>query len=227
MIHRHFTLACVALTLAAAPVLPAQVPAAAGGQPRDAVQLGRRHLIAVSVGFMAGWANSARVTAGGATVEAKSSVTGSLGYAYWFDDNWALQVEAGMIHSEVEVVADGSGASVQAATVVPLLIGVRYQPEALAIGSMARAYLSALVGPYHGSSARVLAFPTVVEAGSSQAFGARFGAGINVLPGSRLALGMAVQYHAVSDFDRPIGARENVSGLEVAFNIGVVLGGGR
>jgi len=203
---------------------PAQLPAGAGGQTRGAVQLGRRHLISVSVGFIPGWANSALVTASGATVEAKSNVTGSLSYGYGFDDNWAFQVEAGWIHSEVEVAASGTAASVHAASVVPLLIGVRYQPEALAIGSVGRAFVSALVGPYHGSTARVAAFPAVVEAGSAHAFGARLGAGINVFPGSRLGIGMAVHYHAVSDFDRPIGGRTNVSGLEVAFNVGVLLG---
>jgi len=227
MMNRHFTLACVALTLAAAPTLPAQGPAEAGGHTPAAVQLSRRHLIGMSVGFMAGWANTARVTAGGATVEAKSSLTGSVSYGYWFDEDWGLQIEAAWIHSEVDVVADGSSASVQAATVVPLLVGVRYQPEALAIGSMARAYLAALAGPYHGSSARVAAFPAAVEAGSDQAFGARLGAGMNIFPGSRFAIGAAVQYHAVTDFDRPIGGRDNVSGLELAFNVAVVLGSGR
>lgn len=227
MDHRLITLACL-LTLLGAPQVTAQTSERPNANSAgEMVALAGRHQVSLSLGFMGSWANRARITAGESTLEAKSSLTGWLGYGFWLDDEWALQVELGWIHSDAEISAGGAETAIQAATVVPLLLGVRYQPAALAIGSAARVYLAALVGPYVGSSSRVGAFPAALEAHTDQAVGARLGAGVDVLPGGRFRIGMAARYHAVADFDQPIGARDNYSGFELALKLGFLLGGGR
>jgi outer membrane protein W len=125
-----------------------------------------------------------------------------------------------VISSQVSVSVTGT----QTATLFPILVGVRYQPENWALGEKVRPYIGVSAGPYFG-------FQTMagwsVEVGTQTAIGGRFGAGLDVILGRHVSLGGVVRYHAITDFDRPIGSRDNYSGLEFALRLGILLGAGR
>jgi outer membrane protein W len=208
-----------ATALAAAVLSPASAQTATGtANDSDIVHLTGRHMISVSVGFMDHTSSGVSVTFGGVSVNSGGTVW--VGYGHWFEPDWALLAETGVVSSQVEVSATGT----ETAMLFPILFGLRYQPENWALGEKVRPYLGVSAGPYFG-------FQTVagwsVEVGTQTAIGGRFSGGLDVVLGRHVSLGTAVQYHAVTDFDRPIGSRDNYSGFEFSLRLGILLGRGR
>jgi hypothetical protein len=210
--------AIAATALAVAVMTPASAQTAPGTADRDVVHLTGRHMIAVSVGVMDHMTSLVHVTAGGVSVNSQGAFW--VGYGHWFEPDWALQVETGVVSSQVRV----SGAGTETAALFPLLIGLRYQPEEWALGEKVRPYLGGAAGPYFG-------FQTVagwsVDVGGQTAIGARLGAGLDVIPARQISLGAVIRYHAVTDFDQVIGSRDNYSGFEFSLRLGILLGAGR
>jgi outer membrane protein W len=175
-------------------------------------------MISVSVGFMDHATNIVSVAISGVEVNSEGALW--VGYGHWFEPDWALLAETGVVSSQVSVSATGT----QTAVLFPILVGVRYQPENWALGEKVRPYIGVSAGPYFG-------FQTVagwsVEVGTQTAIGGRFGAGLDVILSRHVSLGAVVRYHAVTDFGRPIGSRDNYSGLEFALRLGILLGSGR
>jgi hypothetical protein len=216
--RRIQAIAATALAVAVLSPASAQNAPDTAKADREVASLAGRHMIAVSVGFMDHVTNFVNVTIGGVEVNSEGALW--VGYGHWFEPDWALLAEIGVVSSQVSVSVTGT----QTAMLFPILFGVRYQPENWALGEKVRPYLGVSAGPYFG-------FQTVagwsVEVGTQTAIGGRFGAGLDVILGRHVSLGGVVRYHAVTDFDRPIGSRDNYSGLEFALRLGILLGAGR
>jgi len=211
-------IAATALAMAVIPPAAAQTAPGTTTVERDVVHLTGRHMIGLSMGVMDHMASIVSVTVGGVSVNSQGAFW--VGYSHWFEPDWALLAETGVISSQVSV----SGAGTETAALFPILFGLRYQPEDWALGEKVRPYLGGAAGPYFG-------FQTLtglsVDVGVQTAVGGRLGAGFDVIPNRYISLGAVLRYHAVTDFDRVIGSRDNYSGFEFSLRFGILLGAGR
>ncbi len=197
--------------------------------PADSPALRGKHGIEVSLGFLSGISSASQVSAGGVETRGEfSGVIGSIGYNYWFADQWALNLSLGVASAEASTSVSGAGVTVESATVLPLLLGVKYKPIELAVGDALRPYVYASIGPYFGFASDVRTGATTgTESYSETAFGSRAGVGTDLSLGTRFMLGFAVGYRFVTDFERRIGSDKNHSSPEFALSFGVLLGKGQ
>jgi len=165
----------------------------------------------------------------GADVSSHASGRGmSLTYSRWLDERAALQFSVGTISADANVGVPGARVEIESAVVVPLLIGLKYQPFQFEPSDGVRPFVSAAVGTYIGNSAGVKAGMTsVVNSRSESVLGARVGAGIDLLAGRYVTFAAGAGYRMVSEFDQPIGGRTRFSGAEFTISLGVLLGRGR
>ncbi len=202
-----------------------------------------KHRIEVGIGFMTEMSASNEVSIGGITARNDATgLGGTLAYTHWLRDAWAIGLSVGVMGADATTTVSGAGASVESATVVPVLASVRFQPRGLMSGNAFRPYVSASVGPVFGSASNVQTgvIPSIASLSISAAetaapqssytetaFGSRVGVGADVLLGRRFTLGFGIGYCLVTDFDRRIGSETNYSGPDVALSVGVLLGGSR
>lgn len=214
------------------PILAVALPSSAVAQTAglaDPPSLRGKHGIEISLGFLSGVSSDNQVSVGGIEWTSDfSGVFGSIAYSYWIAEEWAVNLSLGVASSEASMSVSGTGTSLESATVVPLLFGVKYKPIELAVGDALRPYVYAALGPYFGFASDVRTGATSgLESYSETALGSRAGVGMDLSLGRRFTLGFAVGYRLVSDFGRRIGSDTNHSSPEFALSFGVLLGGGQ
>ena len=138
---------------------------------------------------------------------------GSLSYTYWPHSEWGLELSTSLLNADVSAGETSS--------VVSILLGTSYSPEAFRIGSALYPYVTGAVGPYVGSTTTSYTASTRTET----VVGARLGAGIDAYPWRRLRLGVRGAYDAVPKYKNALGTQQSASGLQVSLQIGVMLGG--
>lgn len=212
-------IAVIALGAALLSPVSAQTGGRAADDP-DVVHLAGRHMIMLSIGVMGHTANVVSVSGAGVGLSVNSRGVFWIGYGHWFDPDWAFLAETGVVATKV----GASGSGTETAAVFPLLFGVQFQPEGWAVDETVRPYLGVSAGSYVGFQTET---GWSVEVGTQNAVGARLSAGLDVIPGRHISVGAAVRYHAVADFDRPVGSRDNYSGFEFSLRLGILLGKGR
>lgn len=188
-----------------------------------------KHYIEVTAGLLSGFTSTTEVSAGGVTTGSEANgFLGSIGYTYWVENDWGITISAGVSDVDATVSTSGSGTSVIAAEVMPILFGVKYQPSGLIDSDVLRPYASVSAGPYLGSSSEVrTGITTVVEARSEAALGSRLAIGVDLSLFKWFKLGFAGGYHFVTDFENPIGSEKNYSTPEFSLSFGIVLGKGK
>lgn len=208
--------------------LPITALAQTTGQA-DSHALRGRHQIEVSVGLLSSLSAASEVSVGGLEMTSDANgIIGSIAYAFGLTDEWAVHISVGVASADASVSASGTGGSVESATVIPLLFGVKYQPLKLAIGDALRPYGYAALGPYFGFASDVRAGANSgVESYSETALGSRVGAGMELWLGRRFTLGLGVGYRLVSDFGRRIGSDKNHSSPEFMLSVGLLIGGAK
>lgn len=208
--------------------LPITALAQSTGQT-DSHALRARHQIEVGVGLLSGLATAGEVSVGGLEMRSEANgIIGSIAYAYWLTDAWAVNLSVGVASADASVTASGTSGSVESATVIPLLFGVKYQPPKLAVADALRPYGYASLGPYFGFASEVRAGTTSgVESYSETALGSRVGVGMELWLGRRFTLGFGVGYRLVSDFERRIGSEKNHSSPEFMLSVGLLIGGAK
>jgi opacity protein-like surface antigen len=186
------------------------------------------HCIALSAGLLTDLTATTSVSQGGTTVRGEAEgLLLSLDYSYGLNPDFAAQVSVGVLDADATVSTTGSTATVESATITAVQFGVKYRPEGITRHDSFRPYASVAVGPVVGHGTFVQAGPiTSAESFSESAFGARIGAGVDVLLSKRFALGLGVAYRLVGDFDRRVGSRDNYSSPEAFVSFGVLFGGG-
>ena len=188
-----------------------------------------RHEIEISIGLLSGLSTTSEASVGGISTKATTTgFAGSLSYGYWFADEWAINLSVGVANADASTSVGGTGASVESAVVVPILVGVKYAPLGLAINEKLRPYAFASLGPHFGFASDVRAgVSTGTEAYTETALGSRLGFGMELLLGRRFTLGFAAGYRLVSDFGRRIGSEKNHSSPEFSLSLGIVIGSGQ
>ena len=171
----------------------------------------------------------AHTSLGGAEVEAHGSGRGmNIRYSRWFNERAALQFSVGMLSADAKVSASGVRGEVESAVVVPLLVGLKYQPFQFEPSDGVRPFVSAAFGAYVGNSAGVKAsLAPSVGSHSESVLGGRVGAGIDLLAGRHFTFSTSVGLRMVSEFAQPIGGRTKFSGAEFNLGMGVLFGRGR
>ncbi|MHC4236113.1 MAG: outer membrane beta-barrel protein [Planctomycetota bacterium] len=214
------------------PIVAVALPASAVAQTTGTANphsLRATHEIEVSIGLLSALNAGSEVSVG--SVEMTSEVTGiigSIGYNYWFADEWGVTASLGVANADVSTSVSGWDASVESAVVIPLLFGVKYKPLGLAVGDALRPYLVASLGPYFGFASDVRAgTSTGTESYSEMALGARAGVGTDLSLSRRFKLGFTLGYRLVSDFGRRIGSEKNHSSPEFSLSLGIVIGRGK
>ena len=138
---------------------------------------------------------------------------GSLSYTYWPHSEWGLELSTSLLNADVSAG--------ETTSVMSVLLGTSYSPEAVRIGSALYPYVTGAVGPYIGSATTSYTASTRTET----VVGARLGAGLDAYPWRTLRLGVRGAYHAVPKYKNALGTQRSASGLQVSLEIGVMLGG--
>jgi len=190
----------------------------APGTTHAVVPLHGRHTIALSIGLMDHVARIVSVTGRGVSVNSEGAFW--VGYGHWFGPDWAVVAETGAFATQVRVSGDGT----ETAMLFPIVFGLRYQPEDWALDDRIRPYVEGAAGPYFGLQTET---GWAVEVGWQTATGARLSAGVDLFASRQISLGTVIRYHAITDFARTIGSRDNYSGFEFSLRLGILLGTGR
>jgi len=232
MISLFRAIAVISLMILPISVVGQSLPSAHDTGPADrpaSNSFRGRHCIEVTGGLLSEITSTAEVSAGDVRTKSEANgFLGSIGYTYWLEDDWGITFSMGASDVDATVSTSGSGTSVEAATVVPILFGVRYQPSELLNTGAVRPYLSVSIGPYSGFASEVrTGVTTIVEARSEAAPGTRLAAGVDLLLTRWLKLGFAGGYHFVADFGERIGSEKNYSSPEFSMSLGVVFGKGK
>lgn len=179
-----------------------------------------------SVGLGLGMLNQQEATVLTVTVKANSNIMGNIYYNYWFADEWALELNAGILNAEVFSGVSMTGIEQKAATVIPVLAGARYYPSFAAFADNVRPFVLALVGTFagHSSSNKVtLGVKVGSETKVQSVFGSKVGLGVDAFLSGWMRFGLMAGYNIVSDFKEPVGTRENYSGFDLSLNFGIML----
>ena len=197
------------------------------GSDGDPYDLKGKHGIELTVGLLGSTKASTTTSVGGVTTSSTANgFLGGLAYSYWVEHVLAVTVSAGAADASAETSAGTGGATVETATIVPVLFGVKYQPFRMTSADVLRPYLTVAVGPYLGFASNVYAGAvTTTEAVSETALGSRLGVGLDLSLSRSLVLGAGVGYRFVADFESRIGAEKNYSGPDFLISFGVVFGG--
>ncbi|MFQ5631393.1 MAG: hypothetical protein ACE5I1_21685 [bacterium] len=188
-----------------------------------------KHQIQLSFGLLSDYGVDNEVSAGSTTnFVGGGGLFGSVAYSYWVEHNLAIGITVGVLGSEVNTSINGREVSVETASVVPVLFGVKYQLGEMATSASLRPYLFASAGPCIGSATRSRAGTNLgSEILTETVLGAQLGLGAEVSLRRLFTLGANAGYFFASDFDKRIGSQKNYSSPQFMLSFGVALGNGK
>jgi hypothetical protein len=182
----------------------------------EKINLAGRHSVYFESGFKMN--SKTTVVTNANNVETRTGFVGSFNYAYWFEDEWALTLSAGVFGAETSVKFN----NVEANAIVPILFGVRYYPAKFALGSVGRVYTGLALGSYMGTATKTKTLFST-ETLSESVFGGQVFAGIDMFVTSWLKFGPKLSYYFLGDFKEIIGTEKNLSGAAFSLDFGFVL----
>jgi outer membrane protein W len=188
-----------------------------------------KHGIELSLGLLSEISSTTEVSMGDVTTKSDANgFIGSFGYTYWLEDDWAIEISAGVLDADATVTTNNQGTFVESAVVIPILLGVKYQPYEIFHSDVVRPYVSASVGPYLGFASNVwTGTNTSVEARSETALGSRLAVGADIFLARWFKLGFGAGYRFITDFENRIGSEKNHSSPEFSASFGFVFGKGK
>ena len=169
-----------------------------------------------------------RVLVSGAKVETSmGGFAGGLSYAYWLEENLAIQIGFTALVADLETSIQSIGrVSTTTATVTPILMGVRYYWPRSSFGAKVRPFVGAAVGTAFGSESNTrVDSEVIVESNTEVAFAGQAALGIDFLLGRHFGLGVRTGYNLLTDFSDPIGGTKNYSGGLFTFGVSYHFGG--
>lgn len=183
------------------------------------IHLNGTHSLFLNAGFKINSSSSVQTTV--TDVKAETNFMGCIGYQYWFDPEWSVNVTAGLFSAESNIDL----ANISSIAIIPILFGFSYYPEALSLGTAGRIYLGVNMGIYIGSGTETKA--DFVNAGTSTVQETVMGiaphAGIDFYISSWLRIGPVMSYHLINEFQEVVGNRKNYSGSVFCLNLGILL----
>jgi hypothetical protein len=174
-----------------------------------------RHSITMSMGFKTNSTMTTNINPFG--VETHSGFVGSIAYGYWFDNQWAINFEGGILGAETSA----KFYDVSTKSIIPILFGIKYYPAFLSMGDVGRVYGGINFGAYIGFSTQS-SYWLNDEIISENVFGVQPIIGVDLFVADWLKIGPSLSYHILGDFNEIIYPKKNYSGLEFLVNFGVV-----
>lgn len=176
-----------------------------------------------SVYLLAGMKINSSSSANATLTAAKSEINAqfSLGYRYWFTNEWAVNASVGFFGAETDV----NYSKVESITIIPILFGFNYYPQTLTLGNVGRAFVGMNAGAYMGNATKNnFSFNNLGSGSVSETvFGIEPNAGIDFIVSNWLRIGPSLSYHFISDFKEVIGNKKNYSGPIFSINVGLLL----
>jgi hypothetical protein len=197
-------------------LIPLLVPSLVVAQGSDTLSLAGKNIISIGVGLTGARDNVATGTQ--SSTHATGEV-GYLGFSHYVHPQAAVDITAAVLSTDT--FAQGSTSHTN--TITPILFGIHYSPEPLALSRSFRPFLSIAAGPYIHTIAD--ATNTTATTTTETAAGARFGAGADWFVARHFMLRAEGEYHAVSSFDHPDALTDHASGFGFGFGMGFVWGG--
>lgn len=166
--------------------------------------------------------SSSTVSARIPEVETETNFTGSLGYQYWFDNEWAVKTSIGVFQAESNV---SILAKVTSISIVPIVFGFSYYPEYLSLGSVGRVNVGINAGAYVGSGTKTgISFDNIGTTTITETvFGVEPNVGIDFFISKWFRIGPIISYHFIGDYNDLIISDEKHSGAVISFVIGLQL----
>jgi outer membrane protein W len=176
-----------------------------------------------SVYLLAGMKINSSSSANTTLMATKSEINAqfSLGYRYWFTNEWAVNASIGFFGAE----ADVNYSKVESITIIPILFGFNYYPQLLTLGNVGRAFLGVNLGAYMGNATKnSFGFNSFGSGSVSETvLGIEPNAGVDFIVSNWLRIGPSLSYHFISDFKEVIGKKKNYSGPIFSINVGLLL----
>ena len=187
------------------------------GRSRVELRLG----MAVTVGA------DADVSAGGVSTDVSTGgFLGSVGFAYWLSEPWALSFSAGAVSINYDVSVGTFGVNTKTVIISRLLFGARWYFVKSTLTKANRPYLALEAGPIVGSQSGVEIGTTVVTVNRDlTTVGGRLGFGYDFLLSNRWMLGLEGGFTAMADFSEEIAGKKNHSGPDFGVGISYLFGG--
>jgi uncharacterized caspase-like protein len=158
------------------------------------------------------------------------SVSGGLQYTRYLRERLAMTFGVQGLEAGAGAAAGSQGAFTGVATVASIPIGVRWNPfKSIPHDDPVKPFVTASIGPVIGESlgsfaGRSGAFSGVLTQGT---VGGNLGAGVDFHVARSFSIGVGGGYNWMADFPQPVGVRDNYSGPELGFSLGVLFGKGR
>lgn len=181
--------------------------------------------IEIRFGLLSKFSSTNNFTVSG--ISTKNNTNGFLGavsYTRWLKYNLALTVYGGVLNADAKVTINSGSVSTESATVIPFLIGIKYEPIEINSSEKIRTYITVLAGPFFGYSSNVSVDNSTVNTGSvsETSFGSFAGAGIDFALSKLFMMGIRGGYYLVSDFKSRVGFEKNYSSPEFSVSIGII-----
>ena len=185
-----------------------------------------RHSLNLNTGFMTNSGSTASVDLFNYNsrnnnyynTDANIGFGGSFAYGYWFDDEWSLNFECGVLGADV----NSNLSTASTFTVVPILFGMKYYPSMLTMGSVGRVYAGLSMGIYTGTSVNST-YWVFDQVSTEHVFGAKPEVGVDLFVANWFKIGPNLSYHIMSEFTKISNENKNQSGLQFSLNMGIVL----
>ncbi len=157
-------------------------------------------------------------------LDIKGGFMGTFSYNYWFEDEWSVNFQVGIISADVNLDyfsenRNDDYTNVASNTITPVLMGFKYYPKFLSMGSIGRVYAGINFGAYIGTASRSslwLFHETIIET----VFGAEPNAGVDLFVAKWLRLGPCLTYNVHTNFKSSTLNNDDAFGFMV--NMGVV-----
>jgi hypothetical protein len=161
---------------------------------------------------------------------AVADVFGGLQYTRYLRENVAMTFAVQGLDAGVGEAVGPQGVFEGVATVVAAPIGARWNPfRSIRHDQPIKPFVAASIGPVFGSSVGSFAgFSGVFSGSRTQATtGGHLGAGVDFHVARSCSIGVNGGYNWMVDFSQPVGLRDNYSGPELGFSLGLLFGRGR
>lgn len=165
--------------------------------------------------------SSSNASATISNVKAETNFTGSIGYQYWFNNEWAVKTSIGFFQAKSDI----NFPDVSTVRILPLLFGFSYHPNVLALGEVGRVYFGVNLGAYIGSGTKTSL--SLDNFGSSAitetVFGINPNAGVDFFISKWFMISPVISYHLIEDYNELSVNNLNSSGVVLSVSIGLLL----
>ena len=190
--------------------------------PGDSSEPRSNNNIEIRLGLLSKFTSVNDINLGGLTIKYENKgLLGAVSYSRWLENNLALTVYGGILNASAQTRITFSTVNAESATVILLLLGIKYEPINLDASSKIRPYITVLAGPLFGHASNVLISNGVgVQSLSENAFAGFLGTGVDFTLSKLFMVGIRGGYYLASDFNSRIGFEKNYSSPEFSVSFG-------